>query len=134
MHKLLLVIPVKELPTIDNGIIAIVVTPATQTIATLVEHKILSLGELDGTSDAGDFPTTSGFEIVKPKVGFGAEIQDLHRTPHTGVGHQKKGETPVASMSLYASWLQARWADDEVAQETHYAKGGLSGVSTHISE
>jgi len=26
------------------------------------------------------------------KLGFGAEIQDLHRTPHTGVGHQKKSK------------------------------------------
>ena len=48
---------VKELPTIGIGIIAIVAAPATQTIATLVEHIILSSGELDETSDAGDFPT-----------------------------------------------------------------------------
>ena len=48
---------VKELPMIRIGIIAIVVAPATQTIATLVGHLILASGELDGTSDAGDFPT-----------------------------------------------------------------------------
>jgi len=43
---------VKELPTVGIGIIAIVAAPAMQTIATLVEHIILSSGELDGTSDA----------------------------------------------------------------------------------
>jgi len=48
---------VKELPKIGIGIIAIVAVPATQTITTLVGHIILSSGELDGTSDAGDFPT-----------------------------------------------------------------------------
>jgi len=56
---------VKELPTISIEIIAIVAAPATQTIGTLVGHIIPS-GELDGTSDAGDFPTQYGFEIVKP--------------------------------------------------------------------
>jgi len=48
---------VKELPTICIGIIAIEAAPATQKIATLVGHIILSSGELDGTSAAGDFPT-----------------------------------------------------------------------------
>jgi len=48
---------VKELPMIGMGIIAIVAAPATQTIVTLVGHSILSSGELDGKSDAGDFPT-----------------------------------------------------------------------------
>jgi len=57
MHRLLLGMTLKELPTIGIGIIAIVAAPATQTIATLVGHIILSSGELDGTSDAGDFPT-----------------------------------------------------------------------------
>jgi len=47
----------KELPTIGIGIIAIVAAPATQTIATLVGHMILLSGELDGTSNAGDFST-----------------------------------------------------------------------------
>ena len=57
MHRLSLGMTVKELPTIGSGIIAIVAAPATQTIATVVRHIILSSGELDGTSDAGDFPT-----------------------------------------------------------------------------
>jgi len=57
MHRLSLGMTVKELPTIGIGIIAIVAAPATQTIATLVGYIILSSGELDGTSDAGDFPT-----------------------------------------------------------------------------
>jgi len=57
MHRLSLGMTVKEFATIGIGIIAIVATPATQTIATLVEHIILSSAELDGTSDAGDFPT-----------------------------------------------------------------------------
>jgi len=57
MHRLSLSMTVKELPTISIGIIAIVAAPATQTMATLVGHIILSSGELDGTSDAGDFPT-----------------------------------------------------------------------------
>ena len=70
MHQLSLGMTVKELPTISIGIIAIVAAPAMQTIATLVEHIILSSGELDGTSDAGDFPTKQGFEIVKPQVGL----------------------------------------------------------------
>ena len=48
---------VKELPTIGIGIIAFVAAPATQTIPTLVGHIILSSGELEGTSDARDFPT-----------------------------------------------------------------------------
>jgi len=48
---------VKEFPTMGIGIIAIVPAPATQTIATLVGYIILSSGELDGTSDPGDFPT-----------------------------------------------------------------------------
>jgi len=48
---------VKELPTIGIGIIAIEAARATQTIATLVGHIILLSGELDGTSDARDFPT-----------------------------------------------------------------------------
>jgi len=47
---------VKELPTIGIGIMAIVAAPATQTIAPLVGHIIQSSGELDGPSDAGDFP------------------------------------------------------------------------------
>jgi len=47
----------KELPTIGIGIIAIMAAPVTQTIAILVGHIILSSGELDGMSDAGDFPT-----------------------------------------------------------------------------
>ena len=51
---------VKELRTIGIGNTAIGAAPATQTITTLVGHIILSSGELDGTSDAGDFP---------PKVG-----------------------------------------------------------------
>jgi len=57
MHRLSLAMTVKELPTIGMGIIAIVAAPATQTIATLVGHIILSSGEFDGTSDSGDFPT-----------------------------------------------------------------------------
>jgi len=57
MHRLSLGMTVKELPTIGIAIIAIVAAPATQTIATLVQHIILSSGELDGTSKAGDFPT-----------------------------------------------------------------------------
>ena len=57
MHRLSLGITGKELPMIGIGIIAIVAAPATQTIATLVGHIILSSEELDGTSDAGDFPT-----------------------------------------------------------------------------
>ena len=56
MHRVSLGKTVKELPTIGIGIIAIVAAPTTQTIATLVGHIILSSGELDGTSDAGDFP------------------------------------------------------------------------------
>jgi len=48
---------VKELPTIGIGIIAMVAAAATPTIATLVGHINLSSGELDRTSDAGDFPT-----------------------------------------------------------------------------
>jgi len=61
---------VKELPMIGIGSIAIVAAPGTQTMATLVGHIILSSGELDGMSDAGDFSTKSGFEIVKPQVGL----------------------------------------------------------------
>jgi len=57
MHRLSLCMTVKELPTIGIGIIAIVAARATQTIATLVGYIIVSSGELDGTSDAGDFPT-----------------------------------------------------------------------------
>jgi len=57
MHRLSLGMIVKELPTIGIGIIAIVAAPSRQTIATLVGHIILSSGELDGTSDAGDIPT-----------------------------------------------------------------------------
>jgi len=57
MHRLSLGMTVKELPTLGIGIITIVAAPATQTIATLVAHIILSAGELVGTSDAGDFPT-----------------------------------------------------------------------------
>jgi len=57
MNRLSLGMTVKELPTICIGIIAIEAAPATQKIATLVGHIILSSGELDGTSDAGDFPT-----------------------------------------------------------------------------
>ena len=55
MHRLSLGMTVKELPMIGIGIIALLATPATQTIATLVGHIIRSSGELDGTSDAGDF-------------------------------------------------------------------------------
>jgi len=57
MDRLSLGMTVKELPTICMGIIAIVAAATTQTIATLVGRIILSAGELDGTSDAGDFPT-----------------------------------------------------------------------------
>jgi len=57
MHKLSLGMTLKELLTIGIGIIAIVAVPATQTIAALVGHIILSSGELDETSHAGDFPT-----------------------------------------------------------------------------
>jgi len=57
MNRLSLGMTVKELPTMGIGIIAILVMPATQTIATFVGYIILSSGELDGTSDAGDFPT-----------------------------------------------------------------------------
>jgi len=70
MHRLSLGMTVKEWPTMGMGIIAFVAAPATQTIATLVGHMILSLGELDGTSDAGDFPTKYWFEILKPQVGL----------------------------------------------------------------
>ena len=56
-HRRSLGMTVKVLPTIGIGIIAIVAAPATQTITTLVGHIILSSGELDGMSDAGDFPT-----------------------------------------------------------------------------
>jgi len=48
---------VKELPTIGTGIRASVAAPTTQTMATLVRHIILSSGELDKRSDAGDIPT-----------------------------------------------------------------------------
>jgi len=48
---------VKELPMIGIGNIAIVAAPAMQTIATLIGHIIQSSGELNGRSDAGDFPT-----------------------------------------------------------------------------
>jgi len=57
MHRLSLGMIVKELHAIGIGIIAIVAAPATQTIAALVGHIILLSGELDGTSDAGDFAT-----------------------------------------------------------------------------
>jgi len=57
MHRLSLGMTVKELPTIGIGIIAIVSRPATQTITTLVGHIIVLSGELNGTSDTGDFPT-----------------------------------------------------------------------------
>ena len=57
MHRLSLGMRVKELPTIGIGIIAMVAASATETIATLVGHIIVSSGELDGTSDAGDFLT-----------------------------------------------------------------------------
>jgi len=57
MHRLSLSMTVKELPTMGIGIIAIVGVPATPTFATWVGHIILSSGELDGTSDAGEFPT-----------------------------------------------------------------------------
>jgi len=57
MHRLSLGMTVKELCTIGIGIIAILAASATQTIATLVGHIILSSGELDGTPNAGDFPT-----------------------------------------------------------------------------
>ena len=57
MDRLSLGMTVKELRTIGIGIIAIVAAPATQIIATLVGHIILSSGELDGTSDAEYFPT-----------------------------------------------------------------------------
>jgi len=57
MDRLSLGMTVKELPKLGIGIIAIVAALATRTIATLVGHNILSSGELDGTSDAGDFPT-----------------------------------------------------------------------------
>jgi len=57
MHRLSLDMTVKELLTIGIGIIAIVAPPVTQTIAALVGHIILLSGELDGTSDAVDFPT-----------------------------------------------------------------------------
>ena len=60
----------EELPTISMGIIAIVAAPPRQTIATLVGHVILWSGELDVTSDGRDFPTKSGFEMVKPHVGL----------------------------------------------------------------
>jgi len=65
-----------------------------------------------------------GLRLSSLKLGFGAEIQDLHRTPDTRVKHQKKGESIVASMSLGESELEAVWADDEVARETHLAKRG----------
>ena len=55
MHRLSHGMTVKELPTIGIGIIALLAAPATHTIATLVAHIILSSGELDQTSDAGDF-------------------------------------------------------------------------------
>jgi len=70
MHSLSLGMTVKELLAICIGIIAIVAAPARQTIAALVGHIILSSGELDGTSDGGDFPTKWGFAIVKPEVGL----------------------------------------------------------------
>jgi len=57
IHRLSLGMTVKELPTIGIGIIAIVAAPATQIIAILVGQIILLSGELNGTSDAGDFPT-----------------------------------------------------------------------------
>jgi len=57
MHRLSHRMTVKELPTIAIGIIALVTAPAMQTIATFVGHIIVSSGELDGTSDAADFPT-----------------------------------------------------------------------------
>ena len=57
MHRLSLGMTVKELPMMGIGVIAIVAASATQTIATLVGHIIVSAGELDRTSDAGDFHT-----------------------------------------------------------------------------
>ena len=57
MHRLSLSVTVKELATIGIGNIAIVAVPVTQTIATFVGQIIRSSHELDGTSDAGDFPT-----------------------------------------------------------------------------
>jgi len=57
MDRLSRAMTVKELRMIGIGISAIVAAPPTQTIATLVGHIILLSGELDGTSDAGDFPT-----------------------------------------------------------------------------
>jgi len=61
---------VKELPMIGIGMIAMVATPETQTIARLVGHIILLSEELDRTSDGGDFPTKYVFETVKPQVGL----------------------------------------------------------------
>ena len=57
MHRLSLSMTVKKLPKISIGIIAIMAAPVTQTFPTLVGHIILSSRELEGTSDAGDFPT-----------------------------------------------------------------------------
>jgi len=57
LSRVLLAMRVKELPTIGTGIRASVAAPMTQTIGTLVRHIILSSGELDKRSDAGDIPT-----------------------------------------------------------------------------
>ena len=49
MHRLLLGMRVKELPTICIAMIAIVAAPATWTIVTFTGHMILPSGELQVT-------------------------------------------------------------------------------------
>jgi len=71
-HTISLGMRVTELPMIGSGIIAMVATPERETIATFVGPIILFAGELEMTSDAGDFPTKQGFEILKHHVGLGS--------------------------------------------------------------
>jgi len=102
MHRLSLGMRVKELPMSGIGIIAIVGAPTTETIATFVGHIILSLGELEGKFDAGDFPTKSGFEIVKPQVGLWS-------------GNSRPPEDPthwgrVSEQKANPRWSQRCWA------------------------
>jgi len=72
MHRLLLAMTVKELPTSCIGMIVIMVVPATRTIMTFMGHIILSSGELQGPQSpkVEIVPTKSAFGIVKVQVGL----------------------------------------------------------------